>query len=231
MWKWVGQIEEQVDRSIYSFSELTLWYQEDTKNRWNKYEALVRLGEALGDEDPLVYLYSLYYDEKKSLLEILKVDIFKNIDFLSKATLHRLLFQDLGWVARKNTDKTPIHWDRVDAEIWDRIREFNFQVERLLVWKTVDRVFFIEELHEKQYRIQKALYILNTLWWIDKWVLLTLSIEWWLSDATLAHALNHKIEEIIKNHPRFLIPFDEVKLYPQSISRWFKYNAEKTQDN
>jgi len=52
-----------------------------------------------------------------------------------------------------------------------------------------------------------------------------------LSDATLAHALNHKIEEIIKNHPRFLIPFDEVKLYPQSISRWFKYNAEKTQDN
>jgi hypothetical protein len=84
----------------------------------------------------------------------------------------------------------------------------------------------MRELVSKKYRIQKALYILETLWWIDKNILLQLSLKEWLSNAILAKSLNRELERILWNYPSLGIHWDDVMLYSQLIGRWLHNNSK-----
>jgi len=188
------------------------------------------LQRAIWWDDPILFLHRLYYSwEGNSLDIILAADEVQKIEFFPRATLHRLLFDKdkFWWDPRPNTQRTAVHEAIQTERVLSEIAEFEKKVSELIWWREVERVFRMSEFQEKRYRAGKALYILKTLWWIDKKILYTLSIDGWLSHAVLAKSLNKELEWVLSRNPELNIKLDDVKLYPQSISRWFKYNSDK----
>ncbi len=226
----VAQRQDIIDEQgkVESLFDFFCWVKQWTKARLKNQTFILEVQQAIGWIDPIEYLHELYYTQEKSLDEIIITLGPLSIKVLPKATLHRLLFIHFWWEPRENTKRTPVHEKKLSSRIERWLNIFNSQVDWLLKWKAVNRVFKMKELQEKTYRIQKALYILNTLWGIDKKVLLKLSREWWLSDAIIARALNKNLQSILWENQDLGIKFSEVELYPQSINRWFRYNSEKS---
>lgn len=216
---------------VESLDDLLMWVENaPVRQGWPRLRiqgTFLELQKALGWKDPVKYIHDLYYIEKKSLNEILATPEVKSIDFFPKATLNRHLFGKFWWIARENTERTPVHERQLHEKITWEIAEFESKVSSLLWGREVPRDFKIDEFNNKRHRIGKALYILKTLGRVDKNILYKLSIEWWLSNAVLATSLNIELQNVIENNPEYWLDFEAVKLYPQSISRWFKYNADK----
>jgi len=77
-----------------SYQDFIVWVNEKPdRHREAAKEKIESLQRIIQWEDPILFLHRLYYEENKSLIEILKVPEISSIDFLSKATLHRLLFE------------------------------------------------------------------------------------------------------------------------------------------
>lgn len=214
------------EERIMNFSTFKNWYDRDPKRRQKNYDAFCNLKDVLNGEDPIKYIHSLYYKEQKSLREILKVDIISWMKFISSATLQRLLSEEFKWKLREKSERTHVHSEILSKTIEREITDFQWKVARLLDWKSQIRVFNMRELDSKKYRIQKALYILETLWWIDKNILLQLSLKEWLSNAILAKSLNRELERILWNYPSLGIHWDDVMLYSQLIGRWLHNNSK-----
>lgn len=215
--------------SVDNLQDFLDWVKAGTKVRLKNKTFILEIQQAIWWNDPIVHLLRLYYDQEKSLDEIIKT---LNSDWVvcpSRASLHRLLFIQFAWIPRLNTTRTPVHEKQLSARVKAEIWEFESKVAGLIWWREVERVFRMEEFKWKNFRIGKALYILKTLWGIDKNMLYTLSVEWGLSHAILAKSLNKELERILETTPELWIDFDDIKLYPQSINRWFRYNADKYQ--
>lgn len=183
------------------------------------------------------------YEKWWSLDVIMSSPEVGSVDFVSRATLHRLLFKHLDWKPRSNTERTPVHEDQLHQKTQREIRLFEESVANLLGGREVKREFDIDEFNDKRHRIGKALYILKTIGGIDKNILFETSKEAWISDAVIAHWLNKQLRDIIiyaKAYDDYGVDFDaygilyeDVEVYPQSIRRWFVWNQEKesTQSN
>jgi hypothetical protein len=189
-------------------------------------ETFLELQSAIGWKDPIVYLHKLYYEDQKSLDEILITPEINSIDFFPKATLNRHLFGKFWWVARSNTERTSVHEEKLNEKIEWEIAEFEQKVDWLLWGRKIVRAFKNSEFESKAYRAWKALYVLKTLGWIDKNSLYKLSVDGWLSNAILAKSLNKELEKILLIHPDLKIDFEDIKLYPQSIARWVTYYSD-----
>lgn len=217
---------------VVSYQDFIVWVNEKPdRHREAAKEKIESLQRIIQWEDPILFLHRLYYEENKSLIEILKVPEISSIDFLSKATLHRLLFERFWWIPRENTERTKVHERRLSDRVAWEIAEFERHVSNLIGWRNIPRVFRMSEFKQKNYRIGKALYILKTLGGIDKKILYKLSREWWLSDAILAKSLNKELKNILSRNPELNINFEDIELYPQSINRWFRYNTSNIEAN
>jgi len=213
---------------VSSYEDFLIWVEEKPdRHRKSAAEIMENLWHELDGEDPIYYLYDLYYNKKKSIREILNTDTISKIEFFSRATLHRLLFQKFQWIPRENTERTPVHEKQLSSKVSKEIAQFESKVAWLIWWREVARVFQMSQFEAKNYRIWKALYILKTLWWIDKRVLYDLSIRGGLSYAILAKSINKELEAVLERYPELNIDMEDIRLYPQSISRWFQYNADK----
>ena len=225
----VATREEIIEQqwSIDNLDSFFQWVKSWTKARLKNQTFILEIQEKINWKDPVVYINELYYNETKSLQEILKSLEVLGVKSISKATLHRLLFIHFWWVPRQNTERTPVHEQQLSKKTQSEVAEFESKVSGLIWGRVIPRDFKLDEFHSKRYRMGKALYILKTLGRVDKNILYSLSIEWWLSNAILATSLNNELQSVLKNNPEYWIDFESVKLYPQSISRWFKYNAVK----
>ena len=214
-------------------SDLEAWYLINPGWRKNTYQKICNLGEVLESGiDPMEFLTRMY--EKWGSLDVImastEVQEIGKENFVSRATLHRILFEHLEWKPRANTDRTPVHEQRLKEKIEWEIREFEDKVQWLLHGREVKREFDIEEFRWKRYRIGKALYILKTIGGIDKNILFKLSKEGGFSDAIIANSLNKQLRDIIiysDTLQEYGIRYEDVEVYPQSINRWFKWNKDK----
>lgn len=219
---------QENEKIVSSYDDFLFWVKEKPdRHREAAQEKMSVLKENLDGEDPLYHLHNLYYNERKSLSEILKSDKILNIQFFPKATLHRLLFERFWWIPRENTERTPVHEKQLSKKVAWEILEFESKVADLVGWRRILRVFRMDEFTKKTYKIWKALYILKTLWGIDKNMLYKLSVDWGLSHAVLAKSLNKELKKILIKNPELGIDFCDIELYPQSINRWFQYNSDK----
>lgn len=215
---------------VSTFEDFILWVEEKPdRHRLDAKKKIEALKDVLGWDDPIYYLNDLYYRQKKSLREILNDETIQKIDFFSRATLHRHLFEKFWWTPRENTERTPVHDKKLDQKMRQEIEIFTQKVTSLMNGRKTERIFRMSEFREKKYRIGKALYILKTLWWIDKNILYRLSVEWGLSDAVIAKSFNEKLREILNLYPDFSITYKDIELYPQSIRRWFRFNTTKVE--
>lgn len=225
--KWI----EQAQWKIKNFSDFLSWVDRNpTRHRIAARDIMQELQKAIWWKDPIEYLNNLYYGwEKNSLDMILEDNKVQSINFFSRATLHRMLFwkDRFWWNPREKWERTLVHEEKLNERVESEIAQFEAEVSRLLDSREITRVFKMEEYKEKRYRAWKALYILKTLWWINKNILYRLSVDWWLSHAILAKSLNKELKAILERYPKLEINFEDVELYPQSINRWFKYNADK----
>jgi len=223
-----------------SMADLTIWYQWWEKSRHNTYTKICNLYDALepGD-DPISFLYRKYYDEQKSLSEILKTSEVKSVDFVSRATLHRLLFEHLWWEPRKNTERTPVHEGKLAEKTKSEIELFEKRVVWILWKREIPRAFKIEEFIRKRYNMGRALYVLKTYGGIDKAKLLKIVQQEWvkeedrLSKAAIAYALNKQLQDILVLYPELTTEYgitnQEIELSSRSIERWFNWNTGKRQ--
>jgi len=205
--------------STETYEDFVSWYEWNPQWRRKAFEKIWNLKDVLKGEDPISYIHWLYFEERKSLREILATPIISWIDFVSTATLQRLLFEHFNWTPRQKTERTPVHEQKLHDDIQTGCSVFKSGVQQMLAWQKINRVFKMKELEQKEHRVQKALYILSALWDIDRTMLLRLSQEQRVSNATIAHAVNQELEKILKIFPEKQIDFDEVKVYPQSIAR------------
>lgn len=209
------------------------WYDSFPEQRTIAYSRVDSLKVALENsnqpvKDPIDFLYTLYYSEKKSLRWILDNPIVKESTFTySVKWLRNLFVESFGWELRLKTDRTPEHTNVVNAQIQEWIDRYESQLTSLICERIVKRDFDILEFNNKKYRIQKALYILNTLGAVNKETLFQISFQWWIWARILANALNKQLRMILEDNELLAIPFSDVELSPQSIARWFQYQYRK----
>lgn len=219
---------------VENLANLLLWVENaPVRQKWPRLRikgVFLELWLVIGWKDPIEYLHDLYYNDQKSLDEILAIPEIMSIEFFPKATLNRHLFGKFWWIARENTDRTPVHEKKINEKVSWEIAEFESKVSWLIGWRNTLRDFDMNEFVMKRHRIWKALYVLKTLWGIDKNILYKLSIEWGLSDAILATSINEELKKVLIKFPEYCIIFAEIKLYPQSVSRWFKWNKDKLEE-
>ena len=216
---------------VEDFNRFLQWVDAWTRQRLTIKTIFLELQMSIWWSDPIKYLHDLYYGEKKSLDEILKVPEIARIKFFPKATLWRHLFEKFGWEPRPNTERTPVHERALDERIKSEIEDFEEKVRWLLHGRERKRVFKMSEFREKIHQLGKGLYILKTLGWINKQDLFDLSQNGTLSNTLLARALNKQLQDILEKFPELHITFEEVELTYRSIDRWFKDNTKKWNPN
>ena len=226
--------EDSEKLSLTTFWGLELWYDQNEKLRRRTFLKFQNLKEKLDGRDPISYIYDLYFGETKSSLrviinKILEIDWISSRDFVSSATLQRLLFWDdwLNWKPRPKTQRTPVHQRLLQESIEERTAWFQSRVSDLLGSRESTKIFDMSLLQSKPYRIQKTLYLLKSLWGVDRKMLFEISQELESDNATISHAINKILQQILDNYPMLEINYDEVKLYPQSISRWRLHEANR----
>ena len=231
---WLNSASNNLDMlPLTTFWWLESWYKKNQKWRQSTFSKFEKLKDKLNDRDPISYIYNLYYDETQAIrvviTTILEEAWMSASEFVSSATLQRLLFWDnwLNWTPRAKTDRTPVHQEKIQSSISEKAYEFELRVLSLLDSRTMKRNFIISEFQAKTYRIQKTLYVLKTIAWIDKEMLFTISQDSGLTNADIAHSLNKKLKDILSISTHLNLKYDEIKLYPQSIARWKFYEARK----
>lgn len=226
---------QSVPWKINSFQDFKDWFDECPHQRtiaWWKIDALRERLESSDKfiKDPIVFLYDLYYTgDGTSLRNILSDPVVDN--FYSVKWLRNLLVNSFGWELREKTTRTSFHVSQLEDRIQRKISEFETSVSDLLHWRPVPREFEMSQFLAKNRRMWKALYILKTLGWINKTMLLELSQKVWLSYSILAKALNKQIQDILEMNPQLNIEFEEVALRPHSIERWFQENKKDWDSN
>lgn len=214
---------------VRTFQNFKDWFDECPYQRTIAWEKIDGLRERLeksseGIKDPISFLYELYFNQKFSLRRILDHPVVNN--FYSLKWLRNLFVNSFGWELREKTQKTPEHQRILDEKFQWQIHNFSDAVNRLLHGRETVRVFKTEEFREKKHRVGKALYLLKTLWGIDKKILFRLSSEWGLENIVIARWMNEQVKLILKEHPALSISYEEIELRAQSIDRWFDYVKE-----
>lgn len=214
---------------ILTFQKFKDWFDECPHQRtlaWGKIDGLRERLEASSEaiKDPIAFLNDLYFDQEYSLRRILDHPVVNQ--FYSIKWFRNLLVNSFGWELREKTQKTPEHQRLLDERFQWQINDFSDAVNRLLHWREKVRVFRMEEFKKKKHRVGKVLYLLKTLWGIDKKVLYRLSSEWGLENIVIARWMNEQVKLILWEYPDLPISFEEIKLRAQSIDRWFDYVKE-----
>jgi len=215
---------------VSSFQDFKDWFDESPHQRtvaWSKIDVLRERLEGSNEQikDPIAFLHDLYFDKQLSFRKILE---HPRVDKLySVKWLRNLFVESFGWEVRTNTQRTWEHVRVASERVAEGVEKFEKQVWQLLWGRKQERIFKMDEYKTKKYRIGKALYILKTLWWIDKNMLFSISKKWWLWARVLANALNSQLRKILDEFPDIPVDFDDLMLRPQSIERWFTYKENQ----
>jgi len=203
---WTNKPTQQVVLNFWDFEK---WYMSDEPQRTVAWERMNALKVVLEDsdeniKDPIDFLYSLYFHQKLSLDKILENELLKKAQkrftlytdsskdeetfgdknpkkFYSKKWLGKLLKESFWWELRKKTDRTPEHEKLEDEQVEVILKEVWNRVGWILNPKNQYPSFSIRNFRKIKYRVDKVLYILQYLWWIDieKLIKTFQELEYW----------------------------------------------------
>jgi hypothetical protein len=194
------QIREAQSWWGWNFSDIESWFWENEKLRSGTFEAFRRLQEELWDtEDAVAWIHDRYYKDDLSVKAILDLPIFVNLEFVSKATLSRILFSEYGmwWKANENTKRGLTH-DKTEMLRLAWIRD---TVDKLLTSNSELRTEFNMDTYTKlRYPLKKIFYILKNCWGISEEQIEKVFDRSDVSSEVLIQILNEKSRALVALH-------------------------------
>ncbi len=193
----VGLNKNSLSETRPSFWDIEIWYWTNTVRRKKTFEAFERFQEILWEgQDAIWWLYEKYYTEDLSLEQILNLPIFRNFNFVSKATLHRVLFSEdtLWWKPKESTQKTVTH----DKNKMLNIASVRDKVEEIIsAKKTPVQPINIWEYNNLRYPLKRLFYILEKLGGITEWAIEEIFDKNEISSEILIQILNEKAKAFV----------------------------------